>query len=636
MPIDDLRKRLFRKNQDFSRRSMPSQLPKHDIHPPTSWEDTRTPHDIPILASRPTISWGRIVMRIFWIGIVVLVIGGGVYIWQSGILGIGIERNVSLEVMGGEEILAGRKVTWKVTYKNNNTKPLSDAALTFEFPEGAEPLSGEVSRNRLRERRELGTIQPQVSREEEFSAIVFGSEDAHLSGRAILEYRPEGSSARFTNDVDFSSVIKGTLLAVTFDIPKGLQAGQEADVKIKVVSSAENAFNNLWVGVEYPDAFEFVSASPKPERGQNAWLIGTLPAGGEYEVKLHGRIKKSENEETFHARIGVYDRIDDTWVVFNTATEMFSVSSSLLGVVIDVQEGEKEPGVVELGSRLTLTVTWRNTLPVAVHNVEIGAELDGTLLDLRTLESDFGEYDAGTHMVRWTPGRVPQLSVLEPGASGKLSFSVQLAKDASPKVLTDKNFSVRVRARITTSEIPPGYEGVDVSGKDEREWKIASNLAFTQKAYFNDSRIKNTGPLPPRVGQETTYLVVWSIVNPLNDMSEGEVRATMPSYITWKNIILPADASLTYQPTTGELVWKIGTIPAGTGYTRPVREVAFQIGLTPSLPQVHTEPRLVSKAILNATDTFTKMRITRESAEINTALKYDTQTWKIGGGSVTE
>lgn len=640
MAIDDLRKRLFRKDEDFTKRYKEPTLQKHRGQVPISWqdEDERRRLEAEQLASVPKAEvsqpierrimlWGTVMGLLILVGVgfFLLLSGGGASTHST-------LKNIHITVEGGEEVSSGKKVSWKVTYKNNNSTPLEDAALIFDFPDGSQPLVGEFSKTGLRrERRDIGTVQPGSSSEEIFSAIVFGPKDSTLDGKATLEYRPEDASARFSLEEKFSTFIKGTLLGLEFDVPNDLRAGQDAEIKLHIVSTAESVFRGLTVGIAYPGAFEFTSASPKPDSGNGTWIIGDLSAGSEFVITLHGKIRKSESAETFKAQVGLYDRTKDEWKLFSAATESFSVASSLLTVGLQVRQGEVIDGVTSAGNNLEFIVTWRNNLPVAVHNATVDVYLDENLLDLRTLETTLGEYDREKHAVRWLAGHVLQLAVLDPGAEGRFDFSIFVKDDIPINNFSDKNFTIHMRAAISSAEVPPGFEGVNISGEVEQEYKIASRIAFSQKGYYFDSRIQNSGPLPPRVGEETTYLIVWSVLNSVNDLKNVRVRATLPSYIDWKNVVIPTDSSLSYKSSTGEIVWSPGTISAGTGYIQPAREITFQIAFTPALPHVKKVPQLISAATLEAEDDFTGSPFTRTGTEVSTNLRDDLRAANFGG-----
>ena len=117
--------------------------------------------------------------------------------------------------------------------------------------------------------------------------------------------------------------------------------------------------------------------------------------------------------------------------------------------------------------------------------------------------------------------------------------------------------------------------------------------------------LKNTGPLPPKVNQETTYTIIWTITNSSNDISSAVVRTTLPTYVKWLGVVSPDSESVTYNEIGGEVVWNAGAIPAGTGINRAAREVAFQVSFLPSISQINQSPLLTSEIAISGNDNFT-------------------------------
>ncbi|OGZ07551.1 MAG: hypothetical protein A3C13_04880 [Candidatus Lloydbacteria bacterium RIFCSPHIGHO2_02_FULL_50_11] len=153
--------------------------------------------------------------------------------------------------------------------------------------------------------------------------------------------------------------------------------------------------------------------------------------------------------------------------------------------------------------------------------------------------------------------------------------------------------------------------------------RVSSQVQFASRAVYYVGPFVNSGPIPPRVEQETTYTVIWSIVNTSNSINNTEVRAVLPIYVEWYGSVSPGTENLTYNQNTNEVVWTAGNIPAGTGIDKPPREVAFQVVLTPSLSQLRSAPALVTQIRLSATDAFTGVLLEQNKSDITTDLSTD-------------
>jgi hypothetical protein len=252
---------------------------------------------------------------------------------------------------------------------------------------------------------------------------------------------------------------------------------------------------------------------------------------------------------------------------------------------------------------------------------------EGDAFDIKSITSKRGEFDQARNSLRWVPGRIPELLVVDPGETGTFEFSIM-----SKKTISVRNPTLVFRSSMQTRELPSGYEGVDISGEERLTYKLATRATFSQKGYYYDSRVQNSGPFPPRVGQETTYLIVWSVTNATNDLTDSVVHATLPSYVRWKGVVDPPNgAPITFDETTREISWLPGNIPAGTGSSDRAREVAFQIAFTPSLPQVGQPAELVSSAQFEGRDSFANITITQVADRATTMLRDDPRAAREGG-----
>ena len=156
-----------------------------------------------------------------------------------------------------------------------------------------------------------------------------------------------------------------------------------------------------------------------------------------------------------------------------------------------------------------------------------------------------------------------------------------------------------------------------------KEIKIATSLRLNRKGLYYSGPFKNTGFLPPKAGKETTYTVVWSLSNAANVVSDAAISAFLPSYVRWLGIISPEEADVSYNQTTGEIVWRPGDIPAGAGVIGPSPELYFQIVFLPSASQIGTQPIIISETVLSGKDTFTGAFLRDVKSAITTYLDAD-------------
>jgi len=153
--------------------------------------------------------------------------------------------------------------------------------------------------------------------------------------------------------------------------------------------------------------------------------------------------------------------------------------------------------------------------------------------------------------------------------------------------------------------------------------KLNSKLGLSAQGYYNDSEIKNSGPIPLETGKETTFTIHLKLMNVSNDLTNANVTAAFPAGVKWKNVFSPTDANVSFNDRSDELVWNLGTLPAGIGVLTDPRELIFQIGVTPSQNQVGNFVQLLGKTVFSAEDVFTKEKLSSTLAGKDSNLSED-------------
>lgn len=148
--------------------------------------------------------------------------------------------------------------------------------------------------------------------------------------------------------------------------------------------------------------------------------------------------------------------------------------------------------------------------------------------------------------------------------------------------------------------------------------KVASALAFTASASHTSGLFVNTGPVPPVANVPTTYSVTWQVGNAGNDIADGVITATLPTYITFTGLTSPSDSSFSYDPSSRTVTWRVGDVRAGT-----TRQGAFQVILTPSISQKGGRPTLTSAPVFSGFDRFVQSPVTIVGTAVTTETKAD-------------
>mgnify|MGYP001601456417 CR=1 FL=1 len=515
-----------------------------------------------------------------------------------------------MEISGENEIKSGEKISFKISIENNNRKDINEASLIFNIPDV------------FREKVDLGTIKSGESVERNFETIIFGGRGKNLESRALLEYKPEGSSSFFAEEDFFSFVIAQSPVIVSFVAPEEARSGEEAKIIVKYFSQSDAKISNLFLRVDYPSNFEYKSSNRKPTEKNNFWSIGDLGPGEEASIEILGVLDGAGSEiMSFGALIGL--RSGEDFLSLDETIGSLALRLPYLGLDI-LPKGERENYIASIGEEIPFLIEWKNNLPEIIQNVSLEAYLEGEAFDLTSIKVRDGIFVSKDKKIFWNQSSYKDFVSIYPGGSGFVGFSLKVKKDISLSTI-GKNTILRIKASLKPGKSVPGFEEVKVSGDDEIEIPVSSSIQFSQKGLYFESSIPNSGPLPPKVGQETTYTISWSLANPLNDIKNISIKATLPAYADFKEVFVPVSANVSFDKTTGVLEWKVGTLQGGTGFLTPALTLSFKVGIVPSVTHVGSSPQIISGVEVSGVDSFTEKTLSASQNEITTDLRDDPQ-----------
>jgi len=194
---------------------------------------------------------------------------------------------------------------------------------------------------------------------------------------------------------------------------------------------------------------------------------------------------------------------------------------------------------------------------------------------------------------------------------------------------------ININVSISGKQLLSGYATTNLNNYDSAIVRIISDVGFANKALYYSGPFANTGPIPPKVGAETSYTIVWSLSNTANNISKAIIRSSVPSWMKFVGTVSPSSEDLTYNPSTKEIVWNVGRITKGAGITGLVRSVSFQVVFTPSLSQIRTTPIIINDAVLTGHDDFANVDVRVNKSALRTQLDNDS-SFPPAGGVVVE
>jgi hypothetical protein len=153
---------------------------------------------------------------------------------------------------------------------------------------------------------------------------------------------------------------------------------------------------------------------------------------------------------------------------------------------------------------------------------------------------------------------------------------------------------------------------------------------FELSGSFSDGR-GNTGPVPPIVGQETTYTLRLRIASTLNAIENARAVLSVPGQVRYLKTYANGQGTVVYNDRTGEIFWNLGTLAPGIG---KAVELLIQIGLTPDPSQIGTVAKLVNTATFSGKDIWSGMPVQSTLPGLSTGSVGDSLSTSISNDGV--
>jgi len=549
--------------------------------------------------------------KILFLILFIIIIAGfvGYWFWRESIFSKEILR---LEILAPESATVGEEIEYTVKYKNNGNFVLEQAKLTFNMPDNSLTEDGKT-----RITQNLKDIYPGDEEFVKFKTRLLGKEGDLKSAKASLSWMPKNLTAPFESGTTFTTKINQVPITLDFDLPSKIERGKETQYSINYFSNIDYPLENLSIKIDPTPGFDFKSSDPS-SLDNSEWRIKTLNKAEGGRINIRG-IVSADNDQNlaFSAKLGMWQ--NGIFVVIKESTAEVLAIQPLL--YISQQVNSSSDYVASPGETLRYQISFRNIGSTPFDNLFMVVKLDSPALDMSTISSDYGQVQSNDNMIVWDSGRTPQLRHLEVQQSGEVSFSVKVKSDWAPSA-TDPNNAV-INNSINISQITQKFS-----------IKVNSGLAISQKAYYKNSEFLNSGPVPPKAGQATTYAITWDVRNYFSDAKNVKVRAVLPENISLTGQIFPQNelSNFSFDSASREIVWSAGDILAGTGVNGDPVFLSFQISLTPSSSQKGSLASLIKDVYISGENQFTGTTITASDSGVNTSLPDDFAN--SGGGVV--
>ncbi|MFZ2188583.1 MAG: hypothetical protein WAV73_03435 [Candidatus Moraniibacteriota bacterium] len=528
--------------------------------------------------------------------------------------------SVSLE--GPSEVKSGNLITYEIKYKNDNRADLKNVTLRMSYPEDFKPEGNAdfKSEGTMVSVLEFTDIKGQSEGKIVFNGRTYSPRGNLIKIKAEISYIPSTVSTTFVAGDQLSIGVISTPITLEVTAPQNISSNDEVNYLVNYKNEGAENFENIRIKIDYPEQFTFTSSDPKVFEGNNIWYVGSLAGGQSGKIVVAGKMSGNRDEVKL-AKVTIGANSNGGFVSYNEESVRTKIISSPL--VITQTVNGLDNLTANAGDNLRFKIDYKNEGPLGLRDVIVTEHIDSTVLDYSTLDTDGGAYDANSKTITWKASDHKELKNLASGQGGTISFIINIKGVIPVASGNDKNFVISSLAKIDSPDIPTPISMNKVISGNKMDIKLNSKLVLDVKGYYNDAKIPNTGPVPPKVSQESTYTMHFIASNVSNDIESAKVEAVLPTSVSVTGKFFPEGSPIFYNERTNSIIWNIGNLEAGAGIVSPGKEVAFQVKIKPSVDQVGQEAPLLNESVFSAKDLFTGENISAKVPGKSTRLYED-------------
>jgi uncharacterized repeat protein (TIGR01451 family) len=524
--------------------------------------------------------------------------------------------NIDMTLDVSSYVEGGESVPLTFTLLNRNTAALQSAAITLEYKKG---IGSQDEEEKVREKRDLGNINPNENKRQDFSVVLYGGEAEQRDLTIKLEYKVAGSNAVFSKVITTSTVLKTPQIAVHIEGPSFLSVGQNGTFVITVKNNSATTSLASVLQLTLPNTFVVASQDPKADSKGTIWSIKPLASGETTTVTIIGAISGTQGETTsMKALIGSEgDSNTSVGVVYSSQNFDIKLRSSPLNftLALDTESGTTEK--LRYGDRAVITVTYVNTSDKVLQDVSFKLSLSGDAPLLKQVDPTNGYYDSEKQTITWDTSILPELTTLAPHTSGMVRFIVPIAISGTNSPSLKINLS-----GVGTSEAKD-----DVISTLSKSWVVQGSATISAKTTYSNSPFVSTGPIPPVPNVETTY-TAHMLVSAQNSLINTRVSFILPSYVTWRNVTSDT-TKISYDQRSRTVTWALGNLGANTSTA-----VDISLLVKPSQSHVGQTPPITSGVVLEADEEISKAHIRTTISPLTTFISGE--NWSINPSRVVD
>jgi len=582
------------------------------------------------------------------------------------------EKKVRVEIEAPSEVLSGEEINFEIRYENNTNVELKNIRISFFAPEkftfissGKEPRGGSGGSVFVWS---LDNLPAGESGKIRLYGRIIGKKGTEHEFNSKISYVPDNFNSEFQSSGNESKArlkITSIPFEMSIECPKFVINKNKAKCVISYKNISKQSF---YAEIEaiLPKGFEYVSSDPEVDENETyrlTWNIKDLKPNMKGELIMEGNVTGDRNKEIeVEVVLNASERDKNTVPYLNNK---IAIRIQNTPVVLSQTVNGSEEYFSYKGEELEYKIKFKNNSDMEIKGLVINSRLEGCV-DPDSINVANGSYDG--EKITWSAFNIPKLAVFGIGEEEEVSFKVKVKDFIDIENSNDKNFIIKNTEAIREFDFDSESEKIgETITSNTIIVKLDASLFVRAKGYFNDDgKIKNSGVIPPEVGEETKYTIHWNLNSLFNDLKNIRIVSLLPEKVKWTGSYIRSDGKVFsgnenngiyipeqededskeeglednkdsdnfqgtkidkerfyYNPETREVVWEMPKLEANTGIILPAKEVVFQISIIPGEDDIGGVMEIMSEVKATSYDEFTRNIVNTLDSGLTTELPDD-------------
>ena len=527
-------------------------------------------------------------------------------------------ETLSLRVEGSEEVKSGEEVSYTFRYENSGDVPVASLKMKLTVPSTFHVYSTVPEPDGSLEW-SIGSLSPGSDGAVTVTGVFLAEVPSSQRLQALFTYKPANFSSDFQDIVNQKVTIEDSVVVLSLSGPEKALAGDTSEYVVNVQNTGSDPIYNLRILPTLPTDFTIASSEPALVEGQTYWPIESLEPGELTAITIQGAFTSTASGEQTLSVAAAFADQDLVYVqsVQEILTDVQGGSVSFSVIV----NGSTQSQTAEVGETLRVSIDYKNTSEEAIRGLGLSLHLySGS----GTIPIDWSSANLGAGSLSGSKIVWDALTPLEPSESAVIDLNLPLL-DSLNSQHADQ-FSLETALTLTNESSTRILEATPIVITLNSDVSVNAQARY----YAESGATIGSGPIPPQVGETTSYRVYWNLSNSLHTLENIRMTAVLPQDVAWLNNTDTDIGTVSYNATTRQVTWTIPKLLAELGHAG----AWFQIAIAPDTGDIGRFIKLTSTTSFQASDTATGESLSESLAELTTELPDD--DFALGKGVVVD